>query len=296
MIRPPATSPVPLRELVDRVEAALREADLSYGHGTDNARDEAAWLVLEALGRSPVDPVEDVDEPVDPVELAAVDELVVARIRTRQPLAYLTGRAWFAGLEFRVDRRALVPRSPLAGLIGERFSPWLRDGPVRRVLDIGTGGGCIAIACAHVFPEAHVDAADLDPEALGLARENIAMHGLQDRVHPCRADVFAGLPSERYDLIVANPPYVDRERMDALPEEYRHEPRHALAAGDSGLDIIDRILAGAGERLRPSGLLVVETGETAAAVEARWPSLPLVWPELADHEVGVFVIDADDLP
>lgn len=296
MIRSILLSPVPLRELVDQVEAALRETELVYGHGTDNPRDEAAWLVLEALGRSPVEPVGNVDEQVSAADAAAVEELLRARISTRQPLAYLTGRAWFAGLEFRVDERALVPRSPLAQLVAERFAPWLREGPVHRILDIGTGSGCIAITCARAFPEALVDAADVDPRALELAAENVAMHGLEARVRPHRADVFTGLPGGRYDLVVSNPPYVDRERMALLPAEHRHEPGHALAAGDLGLDIINRILAGARERLETDGLLVVEAGGAATAVEARWPALPLTWVEPADGGPDVFLIDAADLP
>ncbi len=284
-----------LLELVQAVEQRLDGADLAYGHGTDNARDEAAWLVLEALGHSPVEPVEDVYAPVSADDLVAVRELLVRRITTRQPLAYLTGRAWFAGLAFRVDERVLVPRSPLAEMIAQRFAPWLRAGNVTRILDIGTGSGCIAVACACAFPEAVVDATDIDPEALALARENVAAHGLGERVQLRQADVYAGLEGERYDLIVANPPYVDSERMAALPAEYRHEPAAALAGGDRGCDIVDRILAGAAAHLTPDGLLVVETGGSGATVEAQWPDLPLIWPELASGDAGIFVLDAPAL-
>ena len=281
-----------LLELVEEVETALVGADLAFGHGTDNARDEAAWLVLEALGRSPVEPVADVHREVAPAEVAAVRALLAERMTTRRPLAYITGRAWFAGLELRVDERSLVPRSPMAEMILGRFAPWLRAPQVRYILDIGTGGGCIAVACACAFPEAEVDAADVDPAALELARENIARHGLSQRVHLRRADVFTGLPPRRYDLIVANPPYVDGERMAQLPAEYRHEPAAALAGGSDGRAIIDRILAEAGSHLSAAGLLVVETGGAGAAVEAGWPHLPFVWPELDSGDAGIFVLDA----
>lgn len=282
--------------LVDRVEAVLDAAGLDFGHGTDNARDEAAWLVLEALGRSPVEPVSDVEESIPAPAVVGVDQLLQRRVATRRPLAYLTGRAWFAGLEFRVDERSLVPRSPLAELIAERFVPWLRPGPVHRVLDIGTGGGCIAVACAHFLPEAHVDAIDTAAEALALARENVAAHALADRVDLIHGDVYTGLASRRYDIIVSNPPYVDAERMATLPLEYRHEPGAALAGGVNGVDVIERILAGAREHLAADGLLVVESGAAGAVIAERWPELPLVWPELETGEAGVFLIEARDLP
>lgn len=281
--------------LVDRVEAVLDAAGLDFGHGTDNARDEAAWLVLEALGRSPVEAVSDVEEPIPAPAVVDVDQLLQRRVATRQPLAYLTGRAWFAGLEFRVDERSLVPRSPLAELIAERFAPWLRPGPVHRVLDIGTGGGCIAIACAHFLPEAHVDAIDTDSQALALARENVAAHTLGDRIDLIQGDVYTGLESGGYDIIVSNPPYVDAERMATLPPEYRHEPGAALAGGVSGIDVIERILAGAREHLATDGLLVVESGAAGPVIAERWPDLPLVWPELESGEAGIFLLEARDL-
>lgn len=288
-------APVSLRQLVDSVEAVLVESPLSFGHGTEDPRDEAAWLVLAALGRDPVAPVAEPDEPVDAAGIAAVDRLLHDRVTTRQPLAYLTGRAWFAGLEFITDARALVPRSPLAEPICDRFSPWLADGPVARILDIGTGGGCIAIACAHAFPEAVIDATDVSEEALSLARENIALHALEQRVHLYQADVYDGLPPARYRLIVSNPPYVDAERMAALPDEYRHEPEGALAAGRDGLNVVNRIIQGAAERLTDDGLLVVEVGGAAEALERAWPRLPFTWLEFEHGGHGVFVLAASDL-
>lgn len=288
--------PQTLVELVDRVEHELRSVVLAYGHGTDNPRDEAAWLALAALGLSPVadpDPV----RPVSAGEWAATRRLLTRRIEERRPLAQLTGRAWFAGLEFEVDASVLVPRSPLAEPVAERFRPWLSDRPVARLLDIGTGSGCIAVACALAFPEAMVDAADIDPDALALARRNVDRHGLGGRIDLHAADVYAGLPAGRcYDLIVSNPPYVDAIGMETLPPEYRHEPAHALAAGSDGLEVVDRILGGARERLVPDGLLVVEVGHGGATLERRYPRTPFTWLTFESAPVEVFVLSAADLP
>lgn len=288
--------PHTLIDLVDRVEQELRSAALTYGHGTDNPRDEAAWLALAALGLSPVaDP--DPARPVSAGEWVATRRLLTRRIEERCPLALLTGRAWFAGLEFEVDASVLVPRSPLAEPIAERFRPWLPERPLARLLDIGTGSGCIAVACALAFPEAGVDATDIDPDALVLARRNVDRHGLGERIALHAADVYDGLPAGRcYDLIVSNPPYVDASGMQALPPEYRHEPAHALAAGSDGLEVVDRILAGARERLAPDGLLVVEVGSGGAALERRYPRTPFVWLSFESASVDVFALGAADLP
>ncbi len=233
-----------LRELVEWAEARLAAAPLSYGHGTDNPRDEAVWLAASAVGLSPVDPDLDPDYPVSAEAAQRAARLIERRIAGQEPAAYLTGRAWFAGLEFLVDERALVPRSPLAEPIAQRSAPWVGHRPVSRILDIGTGCGCIAIACAYAFPEARVHASDTDADALALAAENVRRHGLAERVELFEADVFDGLPAERYDLIVSNPPYVDEAAMATLPAEYRREPAHALAAGPDGLDVVDRIGCG----------------------------------------------------
>ncbi len=297
MTREAIPEPGTLGAVVDRVEQRLRAAPLAYGHGADNPRDEAAWLVLAALGLSPVDPEVDPARPVSPGERAAVERLLRRRIEQRRPLAYLTGRAWFAGLEFAVDPRALVPRSPLAEPIAERFRPWLAERPIERILDIGTGCGCIAVACALAFPEARVDATDVDTAALELARRNIARHRLADRIALHLADVYDGLPpGRRYDLIVSNPPYVDAAAMAALPAEYRCEPASALAAGADGLAVIERILAGARERLTADGLLVVEVGRGAAALERRFPRTAFVWLSFEAADVDVFVLPATELP
>lgn len=280
-----------LRKLVAAVATELEQAGLDFGHGADNAHDEAAWLVLEAVGRSPVEPVPDADAPVAAADVAAVDALARRRIESRRPLAYLTGRAWFAGLEFRVDERSLVPRSPMAELIAQRFAPWLVERPVKRILEIGTGGGCIAIACAYAFPEARIDATDIDPDALALARENVVAHDVGGRVALHEADVYTGLPAATYDLILSNPPYVDAARMAALPAEFRHEPAGALAGGAEGLDVIDRIISGADRFLASDGLLVVETGGAGEQLERDWPQLAFVWPELVTGDAGIALLD-----
>lgn len=288
-------APATLLELVDWAERSLATAPLTYGHGTDNPRDEAAWLVLAGAGHAPDDPDIDPATTVDAAGIDAVEVLVRRRIEERRPSAYLTGRAWFAGLAFRVNENVLVPRSPLAEPIAARFAPWIGERPVDRILEIGTGCGCIAAACARSFPEAHVDATDIDAEALSLAATNLADLGLDDRVTLHRANLFDGLPRARYDLIVSNPPYVDRAAMETLPAEYRHEPGSALAAGTDGLDVIRPLLTAARDWLSGEGLLVVETGRAGAALARQWPRLPLTWLEFDHGGDGVFAIEADAL-
>ena len=284
-----------LGRMVDWAQEALAAAPLAYGHGTDNPRDEAAWLVLAGAGHSPDDPSIDAATPVDADAVRAVTELLERRLRERRPTAYLTGRAWFAGLPFRVDERVLVPRSPLAEPIMNRFAPWIGDRPLERILEIGTGSGCIAAACAHAFPEAHVDATDVDAASLELAAENLAELGLDDRIHLHRADVFEGLPPARYGLIISNPPYVDAAGMAALPDEYRHEPAAALAAGTDGLDIVARIVTDAAAWLDDDGFLVVETGRARNALKRRFPRLAPTWLTFAHGGDGVCLTSAADL-
>jgi ribosomal protein L3 glutamine methyltransferase len=289
-------STVTLADAVAHVERRLRDADLDYGHGTDNARDEAAWLVLAAAGLSPVEPA-DPARTLAPEEWQSVEQLLERRVVERRPLAYLTGSAWFAGLEFAVNEHALVPRSPIAEPIAERFAPWLPDHPIERILEIGTGSGCIAVACAMAFPEARIDATDIDDRALALARRNIERHGTDERIELHAADVYRGLPAgRRYDLVVSNPPYVDADGMAALSPEYRHEPPGALVAGRDGLDVIARIIDGAADRLTADGLLVVETGRDVTALEQRYPRTPFLWLALSTPEVGIFALPARDLP
>lgn len=270
-------------------------AGLHFGHGTDNALDEAFGLALQAI-HLPFDlHPRYLDARLTPEERLAILRLFDRRVRERRPAAYLTGEAWFAGLPFFVDERVLIPRSPLAEWIARGFAPWLDAATVGRVLDLGTGSGCIAIACALAFPEAEVDAADIDAGALAVAARNVARHHLEDRVHPVRSDVYDGLPALAYDLIVSNPPYVDAADLAALPPEYRHEPRHALAAGIDGLDVVRRILAGAAARLQPGGILVVEVGNSAEAVVRTWPEVPFTWLDFEHGEDGVFLLTAEQL-
>ncbi|MFW5969510.1 MAG: 50S ribosomal protein L3 N(5)-glutamine methyltransferase [Halofilum sp. (in: g-proteobacteria)] len=289
--QPPAT----LLALVGWAERRLALAPLTYGHGTDNPRDEAAWLVLAGAGYAPDDPDVDPATRVDAAAVDAIEVLVRRRIEERRPTAYLTGRAWFAGLPFRVNEHVLVPRSPLAEPIAARFAPWIGNRAVDRILEIGTGCGCIAAACARAFPEARVDATDVDDRALALAATNLAELGLDGRVALHRADLFQGLPAARYDLVVSNPPYVDHAAMEALPAEYRHEPESALAAGQDGLDVIRPLLMGAGDWLTDEGLLVVETGRAGAALATRWPRLPLTWLGFDHGGDGVFAVEAEAL-
>jgi ribosomal protein L3 glutamine methyltransferase len=283
-------------ELIEEGARRFGTAPLWFGHGSDNAWDEAAELVFCGAGLEHADAPAAYDKDVDDVVATRVRALFDRRVKERVPAAYLTRRMWFAGLEFYVDPRVLVPRSPLAELIAGRFTPWAEPRRVRRILDIGTGSGCIAIACALAFPDARVDAADVSADALAVARMNIARHRVQARVRAVESDVYAGLGEGAYDLIVSNPPYVSRAEMEALPDEYRHEPALGLAAGVDGLDVVRRILAGARARLDPEGILVVEVGDSEHAVIAAYPDLPFTWLEFERGGGGAFLLPAADLP
>jgi ribosomal protein L3 glutamine methyltransferase len=261
-----------LRELIRHTERRLRAARLYYGHGTDNPHDEAAFLVLRGLGL-PFDA--DLERAAD---AGRVEGLIRKRIEDRTPAAYLLNEAWLAGIPFYVDRRVIVPRSHIAELLGAGFEPWHR-GPVRRILDLCTGSGCLAILAARAFPLALVDASDLSTAALAVARRNVARYRLQNRVRLIRSDLFSGLERRRYDIILTNPPYVTSAAMRRLPAEYRHEPGLALAAGKEGLDVVSRILAAAPGYLSKRGLLVCEVGAGRKAVERAFTRLRLAWPK-----------------
>ena len=262
-----------LAELIERTAARFAAASLFYGHGTDNPRDEAAWLVLRALGLA-FDA--DLERAASAADAERIERLAARRIDERMPLAYLLKEAWLAGQWFYVDERVIVPRSHIAELMRE---PFIARRAVRRVLDLCTGSGCLAILAARAFPAAEVDAVDISPAALAVARKNVAHHRVGRRVHLRRSDLFAALGTARYDLILANPPYVSAPAMEALPAEYRHEPRVALAGGADGLAFVARILAAASRRLEPDGLLICEVGDARRAVERRFARLQLAWPK-----------------
>ncbi len=285
-----------LRDYVRWSASRFQEAGLVYGHGTDNALDEAAALVLHTLHLPPVIPEPYWDARITGREAEAVLARVRRRIEERLPLPYVTHEAWFCGLPFYVDQRVLVPRSPIAELIEAGFAPWLEADKVERVLDIGTGSGCIAIACAHAFPLARVDAADVSEDALEVARLNIIRHQVDDQVEPLLSDVLGGVPAgRRYDLIVSNPPYVDAGDMVRLPPEYRHEPRLGLEAGADGLNVVRRLLAQAEDYLTEQGVLVVEVGNSQGAVEETWPDVPFLWLEFERGGHGVFLLTTEQV-
>ncbi len=286
--------PETLGDFLRACHEALRNSDACFGHGTDNPWDEAVQLVLTVTGM-PLDAGEEV------LELPLADEdyrqgmaLLRRRIDERVPLPYLLGKAWFAGLEFTCDERAIIPRSPLAELILNDYQPWYAGPTPRHILDLCCGGGCIGLAAAW-YGEAQVDLADIDGAALSLARENCERLGLQDRVELYQSDLFSGIPPRRYDIILSNPPYVDATDLDAMPQEYHHEPALALGSGADGLDITRRILAEAESRLTEQGLLVVEVGNSWEALEAAYPRLPFTWLEFEQGGHGVFALSAAEL-
>ncbi len=287
-----------LKTLLDFVRwgaSRFAAAGLHYGHGTDNPVDEALVLVRHALHLGHDLPRELYASRLTKKERAAVAALIERRIEERLPAPYLTGEAWFAGLPFYVDPAVLIPRSPFAELAQQAFQPWVREEGVTRVLDLCSGSGCIAAACAVAFPEAEVDAVELSPPAAELARRNMARHGLEERVHVLEGDLWAPVAGRRYELIVSNPPYVGDAEMDALPAEYRHEPDIALRAQEDGLAIVRRILAAAREHLTAEGVLMVEVGNSAAAVMEAWPELPFTWLEFERGGSGVFLLTAEEL-
>lgn len=287
-------SPSRLRTLRDHIRWAVSRfhaEQLFFGHGTDNAWDEARQLVLGALHL----PWEIADSYLDcrleDDEREHLQTLLQRRIEQRVPTAYLLGQAWFCGLPFIVNDHVLIPRSPIGQLVERRFEPWLAHAPAR-ILDLCTGSGCIGIACAYEFLDAEVLLADLSFEALEVANRNIEQHGLEDRVYTVQSDGFDGLPKQRFDLIVSNPPYVDAEDFADMPAEFQHEPALGLACGDDGLDLVRRILAQAADHLTEKGSLIVEVGNSQVHVEALYPEVDFTWLEFTEGGHGVFLLAA----
>jgi len=284
-----------LRDMIHFGAAEFEKASLYYGHGTDNALDEAANLAFFALETAPDYSDEKLDLSLSKDEISSVNGLFKQRIESRQPAAYLTHEAWFAGLAFYVNDNVLVPRSPIAELIGDHFQPWVESEKVNRILDLCTGSGCIAIACAYAFPEAEVDAADISKDALDVAEKNKAKHQLENRLNIIESDLFSNLQGRYYDLIVSNPPYVDAEDMANLPDEYRHEPELGLAAGDNGLDLVIPMLRDAKHHLNPGGVIIVEVGNSEEALAELFPEVPFMWLSFEYGGDGVFMLDANEI-
>lgn len=273
----------------------LENSDVFFGHGTDNAWDESVQLVL-ATARLPADANSGVlSVPLEAPDFDTLLELLNRRIRGHEPLPYLLGKAWFAGLELHCDQRAIVPRSPIAELILQDYQPWYAGPEPQRLLDLCCGGGCIGLAAAHYLPGLTVDLVDLDPNALQLARENTSLLGLESRVNIVQSDLFEALGQVRYDLILSNPPYVDAGDLASMPAEYHHEPELALGSGADGLALSRRILARAADFLQDTGLLVLEVGNSWTALEQEYDRVPFTWLEFEQGGHGVLALTAKEL-
>lgn len=289
--------PLTVGEYLQDIAARFANAALVYGHGTSNPTDEAAYLLFACLGLSHDEPELAYRRLVAADERERCEKLIARRIDQRVPVAYLVNEAWFAGLPFYVDERVLIPRSPIAELILEQFSPWVDARRVSRILDLGTGSACIAIAMAFAFPDARVDALDVSLDALLVAKRNVERHELSDRLRLMHSDFFSNLDPaiDRYDLIVSNPPYVDAEDMSTLAEEFRHEPVLGLASGDDGLDSVRTILHDAPIYLNEGGVLVVEVGNSQAALNDGFPAVDFIWLDFEYGGEGVFLLTRDQL-
>jgi ribosomal protein L3 glutamine methyltransferase len=285
-----------LRDCLRFAVSRFNEAELFFGHGSENAYDEAAYLILHTLNL-PLDRLEPfLDAKLTHSEIYDVLDVIERRTLQRIPAAYLTNQAWLGDLSFYVDERVIVPRSFIAELLREQLSPWISDAEqVHNVLDMCTGSGCLAILSAHAFPNAHVDAADLSADALDVAQYNVTDYGLEDRISLVESDLFAKLKGKKYDLIISNPPYVDAPSVAALPQEYKYEPKLALGSGADGLDATRAILEHAAKHLTDKGILVVEIGHNRDALEAAYPNLPFTWLEVSAGDEFVFMLHRNDL-
>ncbi len=288
---------ITVRDWLRFAVSRFNEARLFFGHGSDNAFDEAAYLILHTL-HLPLDRLEPfLDASLTHSESEQVQAVIERRVRERLPAAYLTHEAWLGAHRFYVDERVIVPRSFIAELLHEQLAPWVEnpDG-VTRALDLCTGSGCLAILAALAFPDAQVDAVDLSRDALDVAARNVADYDLTDRIELVESDLFAALAGRTYDVIVSNPPYVNAESVAALPPEYQAEPALALGSGEDGLDATRKILAGAKAHLNPGGLLVVEIGHNRDALEAAYPALPFTWLDTESGDQYVFMLRREDMP
>jgi ribosomal protein L3 glutamine methyltransferase len=290
-----SVGPRTVRDFIFLLERRFDKAKLAFGHGTGNARDEAAWLVAATLDIPFGELEAHAERVLTEPERKSVLDLAETRMASRKPLAYLLHEAWFAGLKFYVDERVIVPRSLIGDFINEQFQPWIDAARVQRILDLCTGSGCIGIAAALAFAHAQVDGADISPDALAVARINVGRHQLDARVQLVQSDLFQSLAGRRYDLILSNPPYVDASDMARLPAEYRHEPAIALASGEHGLNAIVRILSAAAAHLNPDGALIAEVGNSCTALQQRFPEVGFVWLTSVSGDESVFLLSAAEL-
>jgi ribosomal protein L3 glutamine methyltransferase len=285
-----------IRDLLRYAVTRFNTAGLFFGHGSSNALDEAAYLILHTL-KLPLDKLDPfLDARLLPEEIEAVMQVIRRRAEERVPASYITNEAWLNGYRFYVDERTIVPRSFIAELIPDQFAPWISDADgVTNVLELCTGSGCLPIMLADAFPNAQIDAVDISPDALAVAQRNVNDYALQDRIALIQSDLYQNVPLNQYDLIVSNPPYVNATSMSELPQEYLREPQIALAGGEDGMDLVREIIAGAGKRLTPNGLLVVEIGNERRHAEAAFPDLELTWLSTSAGDDMVFLVTADQL-
>jgi len=291
---PDILAPVTVATMLEQGQQQFETAQIYFGHGTTSAWDEAVYLLSHVLDLPPDADRSLLSQVLTDQQQADIQALYQRRVSERIPAPYLTGTAWFCGLPFKVDKRVIIPRSPLAELVYNGFQPWCETEPAK-VLDLCTGSGCIGIACAYAFEQAHVVLSDISVDALAVAAVNIEQHEVGNRVRALQSDLFDGLSGQRFDLIVSNPPYVDAVDLADMPDEYQHEPELALASGDDGLDFTRRLLIEAEQYLTEEGVLVVEVGNSWVALERAFAKVPFVWLEFAEGDPGVFVLSRNQL-